>query len=267
MKFNPVWLPIIVVLAVSACVPNRKYVYLQKDDVNRKDLPKDSVVRTYQMQIREYIIQPLDLLSIRIESLTGEEFDFFSKLYPAAQGGGGNQLQNAFLLDNHGEIEFPVLGKVQLSGLTVFQAQEKLQRAFSPYLKEPVARIRLLNFRFTVLGEVSGEKQVISSNPRVTLMEAIALAGGLSELADRENVKIIRQNGDQVEIFYVNLLQEELLESDYYYIQQNDIIVVPPLRQRPFRRYWGTNISVFVSSVSVILFIMSLIDDNSKSNP
>ncbi len=248
----------------SACVPNRKILYLQKDDVNKKNLPKDTVLRTYPLQIREYVIQPLDLLSIRIESLTEEDFDFFSRLYPSTQGGGGNQLQNAFLLDNNGEIEFPVVGKIKLAGLTVFQAQDKLQEAFSPYLKNPVARIRLLNFRFTVLGEVGGEKQVVSTNTRVTLMEAIALAGGLSELADRENIKIVRQNGDQAEIFYVNLLEEELLASDYYYIQQNDIIVVPPLRQRPFRRYWGTNISIFVSSVSVILFIMNLLDDNNN---
>ncbi len=266
MKLTPVWLFLGVVTVFTACVPNRKYVYLQKDDVNRKNLPKDSVVRTYQMQIREYRIQPLDLLSIRIESLTDEEFDFFSRLYPSTQGGGGNQVQNAFLLDNVGEVEFPVVGKVKLAGHTVFEAQDKLQQVFSPYLKDPVARIRLLNFRFTLLGEVSGEKQVISTNTRVTLMEAIALGGGLSELADRENVKIIRQKGDQSEVFYVNLLEEDLLASEYYYIQQNDIIVVPPLRQRPFRRYWGPNIAVVVSSVSVVLFIMNLIDDN-NDNP
>ena len=247
----------------GSCVPNRKVVYLQKDDVNKKDLPKDSVVRRHDMRIKDYVIQPLDLLSIRVESLTEEDYDFFSKLYPQTQGGGGNiggQLLTGFLVDNNGEIEFPVVGKVRMAGMSVFQAQDKLQEVLGPFLRDPVARVRLLNFRFTVLGEVNNESQVVSMNTRVTLMEAIGLAGGLSELADRENVKIVRQHGNESEIFYVNLLEEDLLSSDYYYVQQNDIIVVPPLRQRPFRNYWSQNIALFVSTVSVVLLVINLIN-------
>ena len=254
------WLIAFVVL-LSSCVPNRKYVYLQKDDVNKKNLPSDTVVRKYQLNIDDYRIQPLDLLSIRVESLTDEGFDFFEKLYPVNQTSAGNQnlLLTGFLVDNGGEIEFPVVGKIKFSGLSVFQAQEKLQEVFKPFLKNPVARVRLLNFRFTVLGEVNQENQVVSINSRVTVMEAIGLAGGLTDLADRSNVKIIRQQGSTSEVLYLNLLEEELLASNHYYIQQNDIIVVPALKQRPFRRYWGQNLSLFVSTVSVILLTINLL--------
>lgn len=255
-----IWLFSIAVICLSSCVPNKKIVYLQKDDVNKKDLPKDSIVRSYDLVIKEYKIQPLDILSIRLESLTEEDFDFMSKLYPIQ--GGGNSLANllisGYLVDNNGEIEFPVVGKVMVAGLSIFECQERFQQVFAPYLKNPVARVRLLNFRFTVLGEVSGEKQVVSNNSRVTLMEAIGMAGGLSDLADRENVKIIRQNGTESSVIYMNLLDENLLASNNYYIHQNDIIIVPALRQRPFRKYWGQNIALFVSTVSVILLAINL---------
>jgi polysaccharide export outer membrane protein len=247
----------------SSCVTNKKYQYLQKDDVNKKTTVKDSVLRTYDLQIKEYKIQPLDILSIRLESLTEDEFDFMAKLYPVQQGGGGggaSLLLSGFLIDNNGELQFPVLGKVKLSGLSVFEAQEKLQEVFKPFLKSPVARVRLLNFRFTILGEVNAENQVVSNNSRVTLIEAIGLGGGLTELADRENVKIIRQVGGQSQVIYMNLLDENILTSKHYYIHQNDIIMVPPLRQRPFKKYWGQNIALFISTVSVVLFTINLID-------
>jgi polysaccharide biosynthesis/export protein len=256
-------LVVLAMVVLGSCVPNRKYVYLQKDDLHKKNLVKDTVVRDYKLQIEEYRIQPLDILYIRIESLTDEEFDFMAKLYPVEGVGGGGANQNAmairgFLVDQQGEVEFPVVGKVKFGGLTVFEAQDSLQQIFKAFLKDPVARVRLLNFRFTVLGEVNSEGQVISSNTRVTLMEAIGLAGGLGELADRANVKIVRQNGDKAEVFYMNLLDENILMAKNFYIQQNDIIMVPALKQRPFRMYWAQNLSLFVSTVSVILLVINL---------
>jgi polysaccharide export outer membrane protein len=262
-------------LAVSACVPNRKFVYLQKNDVNKQGLAKDSVVRTYDLNIREYRIQPLDILSIRIESLTTDDYDFIAKLYPNTQqltagGGGNNIIINGFLVSNEGFIEFPVVGKLKFSGLSVFQAQEMLKETFKPFLKDPVARVTLLNFRFTVIGEVNIEQQVTSINTRVTLAEAIALAGGLTDLADRQNIKLIRQKGDRAEVFYINLLDESLLASNLYYVQQNDLIVVPALRQRPVKKYWGQNVALLISTVSavsaIVLTITTLNWYNSNGN-
>jgi polysaccharide biosynthesis/export protein len=250
----------VTLVAFSSCVSNRKIVYLQKDDVNKKDIVKDSVLRTYQLTIEEYKIQPLDILSIRLESLTEEEFNFMAKLYPSQVGGGQGQnlLVNGFLVDNNGEVEFPIVGKVKFQGLSIFDAQDKLQEVFKPFLKNPVARVRLLNFRFTVLGEVNQERQVISDNTRVTLLEAIGLSGGLTDLSDRANIKIIRQQGEKSQVFYMNLLEESLIESDHYYIQQNDIIIVPALRQRPFRKYLVQNVALVVSTVSIILLAINL---------
>jgi polysaccharide export outer membrane protein len=125
-----------------------------------------------------------------------------------------------------------------------------------------VVRVRMLNFRFTVLGEVNGEQTVVSYNTRLTMMEAIGLSGGFGELADRSLVKVVRQNGDQVEIYYLDLLQEEFLESPHYYVQQNDIIIVPPLKQRTFRTYWVGNIGIITATLSFAALMITLFQTN-----
>jgi polysaccharide export outer membrane protein len=161
-------------------------------------------------------------------------------------------------VNSEGDIEYAVLGKIRVAGLTIFEAQDTIRALASKYLPDVVVRVRMLNFRFTLLGEVNGDKTVTSTNTRLTMMEAIGLGGGLSELADRSHVKVIRQKGNQTEIFYVNLLKEEFLESPYYYVQQNDVIIVPPLKQRTFRKYFTGNLSVITTVISFTVLMITL---------
>lgn len=255
------------IVIFSACVPAKKLVYLQKEDElkRRKEIPKDSVLRTHGLSVREYKIQPLDILSINFETLSEESdaFDFLSKLSPqtraaGASGGAGNTALNGILVNTEGEIEYAVLGKIKVGGLTIFQAQDLIQSTAAKYLPDVVVRVRMLNFRFTVLGEVNQEQTVNSSNTRLTITEAIGLAGGLGELADRSTVKVIRQNGTQTDIYYIDLLNEDFLESPYYYVQQNDVIIVMPLKQRTFRKYWVGNLGVITATLSFAAIMITL---------
>jgi len=246
------------VFLLSSCVTNKKYVYLQKHDVNKQGLPKDSAVRAYTQIPLDYRIQPNDALYIRFESLTAQEFNFFESDQGAGGSGGQNIQLRSELVAPDGTVNYPVVGKVKVAGLTVFQVQDTLQSLANAHLKSPVVKVRLVNFRFTVLGEVVAEGTYISLNNRVSLPEAVGLAGGLGELANRREVKIIRQRDGKTEVAYVDLLDEKLMESPYYYINQNDILVVPPLRQRPFRKYFVQNASILLSLTSVVLLIVSL---------
>ena len=249
----------------NACVPAKKLVYLQNGDElkHKKEVPKDSILRSHHLSITEYRIQPLDILSVGFETLSDENdaFDFLSKIAPQNRFGGGvgaNTAASGLVVNSDGDIEFAVLGKIKVSGLTVFQAQETIAKVASKFIPDVVVRVRMLNFRFTVLGEVNGEKTVTSTNTRLTMMEAIGLVGGLGELADRSNVKVIRQNGSKVDIFYVDLLKEPYLTSPYFYVQQNDILIVPPIKQRTFRRYFTSNIAIVTSAISFVLLIYTL---------
>lgn len=248
------------VLFLGACVPNRKVTLLQKNDISDKSLPIDTIVRSYQPDSFEYPVQPNDLLSIRFESLTQEKFDFL---------GEAGVVQNlnitptsapliGELVDEDGNVPFPVIGKIKVSGLTVFQIQDTLQRIADQYLESPIVKVRLLNYRFTILGEVEKEGTVTLSNNRVTMIEAIGQAGGLGELADRTNIKLIRNTGGRTTVQYINLLDENFINSPYYYVYQNDVLIIPALPQKPFRKYFGQNLSLVVSTLSLLLLALNL---------
>jgi polysaccharide export outer membrane protein len=256
-------------LLLSSCVTNKKYVYLQKDDVNVKDLPKDSVIRTYKLPDYEYLIQPEDVISVQFESLTPAEYDIFNSGLMLQQqnmnlGMIGGPMLIGDLVDPNGEIVFPVIGKVKVAGYTVFQLQDTLQALADRYLESPVVIVRLINFRITILGEANREGTVVLQNNRVSLIEAIGLAGGLKDLADKKNVKLIRQINGKTEVRYLNLLDETLINTPEYFVHQNDILIVPALRQRPYRQYFGQNLSLVLSSASLLLITLSLIQ---SSNP
>ena len=244
-------------LFFASCVPNKRIAYLQKDDVNKQNLPKDTTLRSYQVSEYDYKIQPEDLLSVRFESLTPKDLDFLNRT--DNQGGdAASTLLMGELVNHQGEIPVLFLGKVKVSGLTVFQVQDMLQKAVAPYLESPIVRVRLLNFRFTLLGQVNKEGTTFINNNRITMMEAIGLAGGLGEMADRANVKLIRQINGQTTVQYINLLDEKFINSPNYYLHQSDILIVPSLRQRAFRAYFGQNLALIVSTISLVFLTINL---------
>ena len=249
-----------IVMVGASCVTNRKYQMMQKDDVNKSNLPSDSVVRRYAVEKFEYKIQTNDIVNVTFESLTSKEYDFLAK--QAGSNGPGNiaiggALLMGDLVDEDGEIPFPVVGKVKISGLTIFQIQDTLQAIANRYLESPIVKARLLNYRATFLGEVKKEGVILINNNRVSMLEAIGLAGGLTDFADKTDIKLIRQNGDRTEVVYLDLLQETFINSPYYYVYQNDVIVVPALKQRPYQTYFGKNLALFISSLSLLLIVLT----------
>lgn len=252
-------LMVVSVLVFGSCVTNKKFQLMQKNDVNKQNMPSDSVFRKYSIEPFDYKIQTNDILSVRFESLTPKEYDFLSKnLDPAANNpliGGALLLGD--LVDENGEMPFPVVGKVKVIGMTIYEAQEYLQKIANQYLESPIVKVRLLNYRITFLGEVNREGSITLNNNRVTMLEAIGLAGGLTDLADKTSVKLIRQKGNNTEVVYLNVLDENFIQSPYYYVYQNDILIVPALRQRPFRKYFGQNISLIISSLSLLLIVLN----------
>ncbi len=254
------YLLLITSLLILGCVTNKQVQYLQKGDVNEKKVITDDIVRTYIKPSFEYEIQPDDILSINVESLTDTKYNIFDRGSANVNPNINEQSASlsGHLVDQQGNVEFPVIGKVHVAGKTLEQIQDTLKQITSQFIRDPVVRVRLLNFRFTVLGEVGQEGTITTYNNAVSILEAISLAGGLTDLADRSKIKLIRQTGESNEVFYINLLKEEFMESDNFYIMQKDLIIVPPLRIRTFRTNFGPNLSLVLSGLTTILLAINL---------
>jgi polysaccharide export outer membrane protein len=111
----------------------------------------------------------------------------------------------------------------------------------------------------SVLGEVKNESTIQANDNTLTLLQALASAGGADEFGDLSKIKIIRQSGDKTFVFYANLLTEDYLKSPYFYLEPNDVVVVPPLKQRSFLKYMSPNISLLATTVSLVISILALL--------
>lgn len=184
------------------------------------------------------IIQKADILGITISSLNPEANLIYNSISTTPAGyfsPTSNTLAPVgYLVDPEGVITFPMLGRLQAYGLTKQQFTDSLTLALSSrkLLKEPIVNVRILNFRVTVLGEVGKPSVVSVANERISLLEAIGMAGDLLITAKRDNVLLIREEGNKKVTRRINLNDESLFRSQYYFLKNNDIIYVEPNKAR-----------------------------------
>jgi len=172
----------------------------------------------------------------------------------------GLNAQNLFgyMVSYDGFIDFPVLGRVAVSGFTLTETRNLLLTMIQPYVKDAVVNVQFLNFKFTILGEVNRPSTYNVPNPRITILEAIGMAGDMNVYANRTNVLVIREVNGQREYGTVDLQSPELFASPYYYLSQNDVIYIEPLRQRiatvadPAQRIIGY-VTAGLSILSIVL--------------
>lgn len=160
------------------------------------------------------------------------------------------------VIDNNGQVDLPVIGKVAVSGLTVREAEEKLKAAATDYLKSPRISVKLLSFNYTVIGEVEKQGSFNATEPRVNILEAIGQAGGLTENANRASVRIIRNENDTARIYRVNLLEDNTLLSPNYYLKPNDVVLIDPLKSNAVRQNRTATIGLIISVISSASFLL-----------
>ena len=215
---------------------------------------------------RQYIpaIKAGDVLSIQVGSLSGEAaafFNPFSKMPETAnQTPAVNTLpyMSGYLVDVAGNIEFPILGKISVAGQTTNELRDKMRERLSAYLKEPTIQIRNLNFRVSVLGEVTRPSLFTIPNEQITLTEALGLAGDITIYGRRDNVLIIREENGQRNFARVDLTSRDVFRSPYYNLHVNDIVYVEPGKARATSadRFYQT-MPLVLSALSVIAIVLT----------
>jgi polysaccharide export outer membrane protein len=214
----------------------------QTDVVN----PTGGFVKSLALKESEYLLKPDDRIGINFFSNTKEEANFMAKFE-------GKPLEAK--LDAQGQVDLPVIGQVKLSGLTIDKAEKKLKSTFADYLKSPRVAISLLSFNYTVIGEVGNQGKFNALEPRVTVLDALGQAGGFTEFANRENIKLIRNQGGKATIYELNVLEDNLLLSDKYFLQPDDVIVVNQLKNRTTNRDRLSTVSIILSILTSLVFV------------
>ncbi len=161
-----------------------------------------------------------------------------------------------YLVDNNGEINVPQIGKVKISGLSTAQAADLIKEKLLPYLKDPVVFVNFKQFRFTVFGEVKGPGTHFYDN-RITILEAIATSGDVTDYSNRENILVIREEKGERSFGRINLHDRQVFKSPYYYLKPNDVIYVEPLKEKTATLAdKGSKIISYVSVISIIINII-----------
>ncbi len=235
-------------LFLGSCVNTREAVYFN-------NVP-DSVLNISPDQLQK--IASNDILGITVTSLNPEASIIFNNAYPASSSS-----TPGYLVDQDGYIQFPVLGKLRVGDLTKQQLTDSLRTLLldKKLLVDPVVSIRYLNFRVTVLGEVSRPTVVVVPNEKISLLEALGMAGDLTIFARRDNVTLIRDEDGKRLIKRINLNNGEIFNSPYYYLKSNDIIYVEPTKTKiasatPLRQ----NLPIILSALSLLAIIFTRVN-------
>ncbi|PKV63237.1 polysaccharide biosynthesis/export family protein [Pontibacter ramchanderi] len=208
---------------------------------------------TEQVEMKRLTIKPGDLLAIEVLTPNMETNMLFNRGIVMEEGaGGGGQMmrqqgnQNeGYLVDTKGTVDFPVLGNLLVQGLTTEQVRDTLLLKIRDYVQDPIVKVRLQNFRFTMMGETGPTVVTVpADNEEVNILEGLAMAGGISIYGKMHNVLVIREQDGQRSMARLNLNSKEALTSPYFYLQQNDIVYVEPDKAKVtgtsfIRRNWG----------------------------
>jgi polysaccharide export outer membrane protein len=209
-----------VLLLSESCITRKDISYFQDITDSTKTQP---INRSF-----DAIIQPGDILSIHVTSLSPEASSFFNVTGESMD----QQVANTYLVNADGNVEMPLIGQIKVAGNTSPVAKFLIRNKLEKYLADPTVSIRIRNFKVTVLGEVQSPGVYTIPNEKITLIEALGLAGDLTIFAQRSNVLIIREKDGQRQFMKIDLRSKEFFESEFYYLHSNDVVYVEPGKGR-----------------------------------
>ena len=247
------------IVILGSCGSSKEVAYFQNSD---------SVDLTKSKFLYDARIMPKDILTITVSTTDDEAALPFNLTVPtpytANQRSTYSQaMLQSYLVDNDGNIDFPKIGTVKLGGLTKSEAEKLIQEKIKPYMSElenPIVTVRMSNYKISVLGEVQRPGMYNVSNEKITILEALAQAGDLTIYGIRTNVKLIREDGTGEKTIHVlNLNDANIINSPYYYLQQNDIVYVEPNKVKAQNSSVGSMTTLWFSATSILISLTSLL--------
>lgn len=235
---------------LSSCYYNKSLVYLQ----NRKfSENKPTLVESKRTA---YQLQPSDILSVQIKSSAEKEISGMFNISSTPNmmmANPGTLFLEGYSIDASGKITMPILGELMLKGLTIEEAQQFIKTNANQYFNNPIVIVKLISFKLTVLGEVKNPGYYYVYNNQATALEALGMAGDLTTVGNRRNVKLLRQQPSGTEVILLDLTKSDLLKSEYFFLKPGDVLYVEPLKARSKRANLELLNVLFAATTTLIL--------------
>lgn len=239
------WIIIFSVFFLVSCGSKKDVVYFQNTGNFETLVNKNSFTTKFKVD---------DVVSIYVSSFDSEASAPFNLYRGASNNSGRSQMEQVdYLVDDAGEIDFPVIGKIKIAGLSQEEVRTLLRQKLADYLKDPIINIRLRNFTVTILGEVNRPGTYPVNGEQITILEALGLAGDLTIKAIRDNVMVIRDFDGTKVYTRINLLDKNAMNSPVYYLTQNDVVYVEPNKSAITASSLDNRATIAISIVSILI--------------
>ena len=246
---------LVVAMLGASCIRVKDINYLQ-------DPALSDAAKLFENKKFEYKLQVNDVLSIRVLGLDEQTSRFFN-----VESGAGNVAVseeglyvNGFNIDKNGQIQLPTIGKVKVQGLTLAEAQDLVQRKINEYFTNATVILKMVSFRVSVIGDVQRPGAYTVYNNQINLLEALALAGGANEYADKEHLTLMRQNDRGTQALYIDLSDLAVLSSEYFYLLPNDVIYLPTVQARPGRMNLDL-LAILLTTISTVVLVSTYVNN------
>lgn len=235
----------VIMLFIISCVPVKELKYF--NDITENDVPE------VNPRVQK-IIMPFDKLFIKVYSIDPQTSQIFNSPEEMRFGTGTGGVIG-YLVDENGEINFPFVGNIMVGSLTTAQASEKIQKTLNDYVSNTSIIVKYIDNHVTVMGEVLRQGVLPFSQDKLTIYEALSLGGGITRYGDRKNVILIRNEGDKIMRYRLNLSDSRIVGKSYFYILPNDIIIVEPLKAIS-SSYPNFTLSTALTSITTLIAVL-----------
>lgn len=246
---------IVSTIILNSCVSREKTIYLHSRGTSSETIE-------HQKNNIKHKITPGDILYIKILSINPditELFNIESSNTQSTYSNGASLYIKGFFVNDSGYIKLPVIDTVQVAGLSLNDAELRIQTEVDKYFKNSTLIVKLLNFNISVLGEVNRPGTFEVFKQELTVFEAIARAGGVQDYANISEVLIIRSLKDKNETFRIDLTDASIMDSERLFLLPNDVIIVEPLKSKHFRVVSAPNISLILSAITTTILVLNFV--------
>ena len=238
---------VILTSILYSCVPQHKLKYVQDETTSEKK-------PAYQHERPIKRIQPFDNLYIKVLSIDAETAAIFSN--ETVMNGPGIDINLiSYTVNDKGVIDFPFVGEIDVNNLTLKEAKLKIEQELSQYLSNTSITIKFVNSNITVLGEVKNQGEFPYFKEQINIFQALGFAGGITDYGDKSKVTLIREDGDKIRYHLIDLTDKKVIETDYFYLQPNDIVIVEPIKTK-FRNLRTFTYSTFLATATTLVTIL-----------